>query len=564
MRVGLVDVRLSAALADSRLGRQLPRSILKALTWFALCLLLVVGGASDSQATDNDLVSTALRQLIDSGEPAIGNEDRDDRVIEVYLFYAEDRDYKPMWVRDNGPKSKAREVLDVLRNAGQMGLDPANYRVTEIEGRMAAATPGELAELELLISRAFIDFGRDVHRGRTVPSAASPENAITAEELGPLTLIGGAENASSIGDYVKSIEPQTPQYSMLKEALANYREIERQGGWSEIAKGPALKPGDSDRRVPAIRQRLKITGDLHADAAGSGDLYDPDLVAAVKWFQYRHGLTEDGIVAATTLGELNVPIGQRIRQIELNLERRRWMDDDLGAYYVFVNIADQFLKVVKDGRTIHTARLVVGKPTTRTPVFSSSMKYIVINPYWNVPAGIANGEYLPLLRKDPGALRRQSIRIFASAGDNSAEVDPFSVNWSQIKRVPYALRQDSGPKNALGRIKFMFPNRFDVYVHDTPSKSLFERELRLFSHGCMRVEDPALLAAVLLAGQGWTEAKITAAIASGKQRIVTFATPIPVHVTYLTAWVNKDKSVQFRRDAYGRDRLLDEKLMNIN
>jgi murein L,D-transpeptidase YcbB/YkuD len=459
-------------------------------------------------------------------------------------------------VRDSGPKAKSREVLAVFKAAGEMGLNPGNYRVAEIEKRLNAGAPRELAELELLLSRAFIDFGRDISRGRILPSSASSENAIVAREIGPLILIDGAENSDSIAEFVKTIEPDTPEYRRLKSALAMYRRIATEGGWPTLKKGPVLKPGNRDGRVSTLRTRLRITGDLDATAATIGDSYDPALESAIRKFQARHGLTEDGIVAQTTLEELNVPVAGRIRQIEVNLERRRWMDDNLGDYYIFVNVADQQLKVVRNGQPVHTARLVVGKPYNRTPVFSETMKYIVLNPYWNVPPSIANGEYLPKLKNDPAYLVRQGIRLFSGSGDSAGEIDPYSVNWSSLDRMPYSLRQDSGGKNALGQVKFMFPNRFNVYLHDTPSKSLFAKDLRIFSHGCMRVENPLDLAALLLAEQGWTRKKIDAAIASGKQRVINLAKPIPVHVTYLTAWVNEDGSVNFRRDVYDRDKQL--------
>jgi len=521
--------------------------------WAVAFMLLAMGPAL---AADNEKVAAELKSIIDSGEPAIGNEDNDERIVEVYVFYAADRDYKPIWVRDNGPKFKAKEALAVFKAAADMGLNPANYRVADIEKRMTATSPHELAELELLLSRAFIDFGRDINRGRVVPRSASAENAIVAKELGPLTLIDGAEVTESISEFVGTLEPQTREYYRLKFALAEYRDLEAKGGWPMVPKGPALKPGMNDKRIPILRKRLQATGDLPADAPDSGDLYDDALVDAVKRFQARHGLTEDGIIAETTLESMNVPIADRIRQMELNLERRRWMDDDLGEYYIFVNVADQELKVVRSGKTIHTAKLVVGKPYSRTPVFSEKMKYIVINPYWNVPSSIANKEYLPKLKKDPGYLKRQNIRIFSGAGDNAGEVNPYNVNWSSMNRMPYSLRQDSGPKNALGRVKFMFPNRFNVYLHDTPQKSLFEKDLRVFSHGCMRVQDPLDFAAVLLADQGWDRSRIDVAVAAGKQRVINLTKPLPVHVTYLTAWVNKDGSVNFRRDVYNRDKQL--------
>lgn len=531
-------------------------SFARLIAWAPVFIFLWVA-APFAHAAENEMVAAEIRKIIDSGEPLMGDQQSDDRIVEVYVFYADDRDYKPLWVRDNGPKSKARDVLAAIKGAAEMGLDPIAYRVAEIDSKMdAAKTPRELAELEFLLTRAFIDFGRDINRGIVEPQTAGKENAITSKQLGALTLIDGAERADSIADYVKSLEPQTPEYQRLKSALAAYREIETMGGFPVIGKGPALKPGMSDKRILAIRKYLLLTGDLPATANKEIELYDPDLVAAVKWFQYRHGLTEDGIMAQTTFEAMSVPVGDRIRQLELNMERRRWMDDDLGKFYILVNIADQELKVVKDGKTVHTARVVVGKPFTRTPVFSEKMKYIVLNPYWNVPPNIANNEYLPKLRRNPGVLKRERIRVFAGNGDSGREVDPYSVNWSSFNRMPYSLRQDSGAKNALGRVKFMFPNRFNVYLHDTPSKSLFERDLRVFSHGCVRVQNPLDLAELLLADQGWSRERIDAQIAAGGQRIVNLKTQIPVHVTYMTAWANKDGSIHFRRDVYKRDEQL--------
>lgn len=531
-------------------------SLIRLAAFMPLALLLFVTGPLLAQAAENEKVAAELRGIIDSGEPVMGDQQSDDRIVEVYVFYASDRDYKPIWVRDNGPKSKAREVLAQFKDAGKMGLNPANYRVAELDRKMASTSPRDLAELELLITRSFIDFGRDINRGLVSPKEAGKENAITARELGALTLIDGAETADNIADYVKKLEPQTPEYQRLKAALADYRAIAAKGGFPKIAKGGPLKPGMRDKRIADIRKYLFLTGDLNPDADKGGDLYDTDLIAAVKWFQYRHGLAEDGVLAQSSFEAMSVPVTERIRQIELNLERRRWMDDDLGKFYILVNIADQELKLVKDGKTIHTARVVVGKPFTRTPVFSEKMRYIVLNPYWNVTPNIANSEYLPKLKRDPGVLKRQNIHIFAGAGDNAREVDPFSVNWNALSRMPYALRQDSGSKNALGKVKFMFPNRFNVYLHDTPSKSLFKRDLRIFSHGCVRVENPLDLATLLLEGQGWTRARIDAEIAKGGQRIINLKAPFPVHVTYLTSWMNKDGSVHFRRDVYKRDQQL--------
>ena len=532
----------------------MPRPVRWGLSWAFALLLLAVGPAA-VKAADNEQVASAIEQFITSGHATIASETDDERMFQIFTFY-EGRDYKPIWTRDAGAKGKARALLQALKSAGDHGLNPANYSIGDIEERIESTNPEELAELDLVLSDVFADFGRDLSRGRVLPSHVDSSIHIEPHGPGPLNIIDGAEVADDLEPYLTTLAPQSPQYDRLKAKLAEYRAIAAEGGWPRIPDGPALKPGMSDDRVPVLRRLLATTGDFGGKADDPAKVYDGALVEAVKKFQSRHGLADDGVIGPATMRELNVPVQDRIRQMVLNLERRRWMTDDLGDFYVFVNLADAYLKVVQDvgGRekTVHTARLVVGKPYQRTPVFSENMSYVVFNPNWGVPSSIATKEYLPKLKTDAGYLARQKIRIFAG----NKEVDPFSVNWNALSRMPYQLRQDPGDGNALGRIKFMFPNPYNVYIHDTPSKSLFAKEERFFSHGCMRVQDPEMLAEVLLGSQGWMLDKIKAQIGSGKQKIVNLDKKVPVHVTYLTTWVNKDGTVNFRNDVYGLDKEL--------
>jgi murein L,D-transpeptidase YcbB/YkuD len=523
-----------------------------------LLLALTLSG-SPVLAANNESVAAELEAIIKNGEDKPGADIDDASVVAVYMFYA-DRNFKPIWTRDAGAKSKARDILSMLKDAEEDGLDPSWYHVIELDDLIDETDPRGLAELELMLTRAFIDYTRDLTKGRVTPGEAETENALSPIDIGPVTLIDGAEQADSIEAYVNTLRPASPRYDRMKQALAKYRRIAAAGGWPDIPEGPALKPGMADPRLPVIRQYLEITGDLAADAAATGDTYDPATVEAVKAFQARHGLMTDGVIGGTTLTEMKAPIDRRIKQLEVNMERRRWMNRDPGELHVFVNLADQYLKVMRGEKTIHTALLVVGKPYTRTPTFSDNMTYVVINPYWNVPSSIANKEYLPKLKQDAGYLKRQNIRVFAGFGDDAREIDPYSVNWSSMSRIPYSLRQDSGKSNALGHIKFMFPNKYNVYLHDTPAKALFAKDLRVYSHGCMRVQNPVELGAVLLGEQGWTREKIQAQIDSGKQKIVTLKQPVPVHITYLTAWVDKDGTVNFRRDVYKRDDRLMESM----
>jgi murein L,D-transpeptidase YcbB/YkuD len=297
--------------------------------------------------------------------------------------------------------------------------------------------------------------------------------------------------------------------------------------------------------------------------AATPEFYDHQLAEAVVRFQERHGLASDAAVGPETLDALNVPIERRIEQMVVNLERRRWMPDDRGARYVFVNLADFELKVVHEPRTVFDTRVVVGAPYHRTPVFSAAMTYVEINPYWNVPASIARNELLPKIKEDPSYLAPNGFELLSDWGDGAAAIDPWSIDWSRITRETFAyrLRQRPGDGNALGRIKFMFPNQFNVYLHDTPARHLFERTERSFSHGCIRIDRPEEFGAVVLAADGWSRERLDAAIASGERMIVTLAQPLPVHIAYLTAWVNKDGTVNFRNDVYGRDAILADALL---
>ena len=292
---------------------------------------------------------------------------------------------------------------------------------------------------------------------------------------------------------------------------------------------------------------------------GATALFDERLAAAVARFQRRHGLNDDGAVGPTTLSALNVPVEHRIEQIILNMERWRWMPDDLGRRYIQVNMAGFGLEVIEDGWPVMAMRVVVGRPYRRTPVFSARMTYMVINPTWNVPASIAKRDYLPKLRRNPGRVAEHQIRVFDSWNGRTREVDPRKIDWSRVSasRFPYMLRQDPGHQNALGRIKFMLPNPFSIYLHDTPSVQLFEREVRTFSSGCIRLQEPFALADYLMKDSTqWSSTRIQEEIVSGRTTNVGLPAAIPVHFTYSTAWVDAEGELHFHGDIYGRDALL--------
>lgn len=340
--------------------------------------------------------------------------------------------------------------------------------------------------------------------------------------------------------WLASLPPPSPRYAELRSMLARYQRLAAAGGWGAIPAGPALRAGADDPRVPALRRRLSV--EVADVPAGQGTVYDDALVRAVTAFQASHGLDPDGVLGPATLAELNVPVEARLAQIRANMERRRWASRTEAPKRIEVNIADQSLVLFEGGRPTLTMRTVVGRPANRTPMFDDAIERVAFNPPWNVPRSIATKEILPKLAKDPGYLTRNNFVVQPGPG-------PVSVR----------LQQRPGPESALGLYKFDLPNAFDVYLHDTPAKSLFARPQRAFSHGCIRVEKPAELARALLAGNpSWPESAIQAALDSGKTTFAPLQAPVPVSIGYWTVFVDAWGAPQFRRDLYGWDaQLLD-------
>ncbi len=473
-------------------------------------------------------------------------------------FYAK-RDHRALWFEGERLSARASAVLDVLTRAYEHGLNPAAYGMPQLAVSARRSDTASHADVEVALTRAYLNYATDVLSGVVDNPRKVGTTFRDAKRPAVGKLLDDVANASDPNEFLKRLQPDTRRYTALKDALAAYRRIEAKGAWAIIEKGPALKPGMKGPRVAQVKRRLSITGDFRESS--DSDTYDEQLAAAVKSFQRRHGLEEDGAVGADTLVEMNVPAKERIEQIVINLERRRWLAPYLGERYIYVNIADNDLKVVEKGKTIHVARVVVGKPFHETPVFSGTMTYIEVNPYWNVPHSIAINELLPKIRQNPAYLPANDYLLLTRMGDNNSAIDPASVNWSTItpQNFPFTLRQRPGAKNALGTMAFMFPNPHNVFIHDTSSRDLFVREGRFFSHGCMRVQFPMKLAILLLARPDagtWTERKLQSIIDTKQQTRVDLKDPVAVHVTYLTAWADPDGTVQFRKDAYKRDLVL--------
>jgi murein L,D-transpeptidase YcbB/YkuD len=454
------------------------------------------------------------------------------------------RHYAPAWVGDKGLRPDADELLAALADAPADGLDSERYRLADLRQRLAkvrsapgpALNSGDLAEIDLRLSDAYLRLAADLRNGAVNPELIYGDCEIDIPEVDLPAALESALAAGRVRPSLAELAPAHAGYKALKTALAQYRALAARGAWPAVPEGPALKPGDRGDRVAALRARLEASGELAPDASSkeARDLFDVPLQAALAGFQERQGLDADGKMGKGTLAALNVPVERRVRQIEINLDRWRWLPHDLGERYIMVNIAGFALDVVESGQPALSMRVVAGKPTTRTPMFSGMMKNVVLNPYWSVPPDIARKEVLPRIAREPGY----------------AEKEGFEVSGTDVRQKP-------GAKNALGKVKFLFPNRFNVYLHDTPSRSLFSRAVRSFSHGCIRIEKPVELAEYLLKDDpAWTPQRIAAVLARGREAWVNIPKPLPVHLVYWTAWVDGAGTLQLRDDLYGRDKPL--------
>ena len=477
-------------------------------------------------------------------------------------FYAQ-RDYRAGWLDANGsPSPAAEDLLKAVAEAEQDGLRSADYRPAELRKQLktiqqegSAASDSSLAEFDLLFTDTFLTYGSHLLAGRLPPRKVDPDWAIKPRSRDLAAVLQEALARETVGPSLRALRPQGKGYVQLREVLRKYREVAAAGGWPTVAGG--LAPGAQGPRVRDLRARLQASGDLaDGDAAGKNGsaVFDKAVADAVRRFQKRHGLAETGTVNAATLAALNVPVTERIRQVELNLERWRWMPDELGSRYILVNIPSFKMKVFEDDKRVIESNVVVGRQERQTPAFTANMAYLVLSPKWYVPRSIAVKDKLPQLKRSSYALARQNIRVFNSAGQ---EIKPGAVNWQAVSasNFNYQLRQDAGPRNALGGIKFMFPNPYNVYLHDTPSRELFSRNQRTFSSGCIRISNPLELAEYLLKSDPkWNRDKIKTASTSGKQRVVNLPQTVPVYLLYWTAWVDEDGLVNFRNDIYQRDK----------
>jgi len=533
--------------------------------------VLLIGAAvagCGPRATKPGLVAERIRARIEdaglvaelraAGEPIYES-------LALPKFY-ERRLYRPAWSDDGGPNRLADDLVGALRRADLEGLRSQDYHLAGIEAvlkavraddrRGPALAPDRWAELDLLLTDAFLVYGAHLLAGRVNPETLRPEWVSHRRSGDIAAVLAAALKSGNIAGALEKLVPPGYGYRRLREALGRYRAVAATGGWPVIPGGVALRLGQRGPTVAALRERLRLEDDLAPGQEREADLFDEAIEQALMKFQRRHGLAPDGAVTAATRSELNVRVERRVEQLEVNLERWRWLPKDLGRRHISVNIAAYELEVVDEDAVVLAMRVVVGRPFHRTPVFSDTMRYLVLNPYWHVPRNIAAEELFPKFRRDPSYLARYGLRVFPNAGPEAPEVDPKGVDWSAIgpARFPFLLRQDPGPRNALGRVKFMFLNPFNVYLHDTPAQPLFEEAQRDFSHGCIRIQEPIELATYLLREDPrWSREALLGELNDAVNLAVPLPAPMPIHLLYWTAWADGDGTIEFRRDIHGRD-----------
>ncbi|MHB8745696.1 MAG: L,D-transpeptidase family protein [Gammaproteobacteria bacterium] len=484
---------------------------------------------------------------------------------DVQGFYHQ-RDDRPAWT---GDRAATRDLLSVLRSTDQEGLEPADYHLDAIEQRLKTSFPttAEREQLELLLTDAALRYAHDQQRGRYEPRAMDPQWLIPRPAPSDDTsALQTALAKQQLAAWLATLPPPHRNYAQLKVALAHYRTLAAQADWPVLATGDKLAPGQRDARVATLRRRMTLDGDYQPRERDDPRRYDAALANAVRQFQIQQGLDSDGVIGDSTRRALNISATQRVAQLRANLERWRWLPRPFETHYIRVNMPAFVLQVMEDDQPVLSMQVIVGRQLRSTPAMTSQLTHIIFNPYWTIPPSIAGKDILPKLRSDPAFLSAQNIQVFAD-WNTKTPIDPQTIDWSQYseKHFPFRLRQQPGPKNSLGQVKFLLPNPYGIYLHDTPSRALFHKSVRAFSSGCIRLQKPNELAQYLLRDNPrWNPDAIAAVIADGTTRTVTLLTPEPVYLLYMTAWSDADSVVQFRDDIYERDQRLEARFENVN
>ena len=538
-----------------------------------VCLFAALAGASATMpALGQDAVAAPARVVIAPPQSALGQTIKDGlsaayygaskgtaayaEAQKLYFFYGE-RHFEPIWLDEAASGSiafsaSAQKILKLFEQAGTEGLRPTDYLTPNLDVAGAQGDPLKMAALETAFSAAAMRYASNIYTGRIKPTSVSENLDIQQKPIDQSALMMQLAASDDPVAVLKALEPTHPEFLALKAALATF-----DSGSVEqpitIPAGPTLKPGMSDERVPLLRERFELT-------PVADTLYDDALIEAIKTFQGSLGLTTDGIMGPATVAGLNSGRAVTREDILANMERWRWMPRELGAFHVLVNLPEYRLAIYRDGKEEYTTRVVIGSTAHPTPIFSNSIRHIVVNPYWNVPASIIRNEIAPKTRANPGYIAGQNMDLLY----NGNVVSASAIDWWAVgDSFPFRVRQRPGAGNALGHIKFLFPNKHDVYLHDTPSKSLFSRDYRAYSHGCVRVQNPMEFADALLANETTISRASLEALFGTREQWVNPDHQIPVHLTYFTLRVEPDGTIRSFGDVYGHNAKLIE-AMGLN
>jgi L,D-transpeptidase YcbB len=525
------------------------------LSLLALASITAAAGAAAGTTAD------ALRGIVATGRLAdLKWPDFADYQGDLKSFY-EAGGYAPAWSRDGQPTAQARELIGILREADNKGLNAEDYDASRWDAHLQRLDqPDAAARFDAALSVCLMRYVSDLHLGRTNPDhfkfkLATKDSSVDLPQFLRQLATGGSDLRSQLD----MVEPRYPGYRRTQEALRRYLGYAHQDHGAPLpVPAKAVDPGSPYAGVQRLAQLLRLLGDLPADATvPAGDLYQEPLVAAVKRFQERHGLAADGRLGAQTVRHLNAPLAARVEQLQLTLERWRWLPHEFPQPPVVVNIPEFRLRAFGEGgREVLSMNVIVGKALRHeTPVFDKDMRYVVFRPYWNVPPSIQRSEIVPAVQRDRSYIARKNYEVTTHGGQFVTDGPISDEVLDQLRAGKLAVRQKPGPTNALGLVKLIFPNEFNVYLHSTPSQQLFAQSRRDFSHGCIRVEKPEELAAWALQGNpGWDLARVRAAMQGSADNVqVNLAKPIPVLILYGTAVTYDDGSVHFYDDIYGHD-----------
>jgi murein L,D-transpeptidase YcbB/YkuD len=537
--------------------------------WKAVLGIVIIFWGTPALYAESDVSAAAevLREKIENLGSADGSRIQGQTIMapDALARFYEQRFFRPAWA----VPSHVRSMIAAIREAEAHGLTPNHYHLQALQ-RFAGRLPKAMASgshletgLDILLTDSFFRLAHDLSTGRVDPSSFNSAWNFrpNAERVDITALLTAALADGRIRERLNALAPSHPLYRRLKKALERYRRIAAEGGWPFIPEGPLLETGVKDARVSLLRQRLNRTGDLSIDTDGDPLVFEPALARAVLRFQERTRVDresalvedDDGSVGEATLEALNVPVAARIIQLRVNLERCRWLFHDQPSSFVLVDMASYRGYLFKDDEIIWRARVQVGAPYLQTPSFRSAIKYVVFNPVWTVPPGILSRSVLPKVRKNLSYLEKHHMQVFDRDG---RLVDPSDVEWGRYSgaNLPYRIVQSPGTHNAVGRVKFIFPNKHFIFLHDTPHKSKFGLNDRAFSAGCIRVDKPFKLAKRLLNGQDrWTIGRIRDILATNETQTVFLPEPMPVMLIYLTARVDNQGQAHFRKDIYKRD-----------